>query len=152
MPELNQQPFLVALMEVIDRNLPDELFGVSELADAMNMSRSNLLRKVKRETNLSVSQLISQARLKRAMELLKSSQLNVTEVSQQVGFNSTSYFIKCFREHYGYPPGEVNKFQPEPDNGTVVQMDEPIPPVVQQEVLPSRSVRVRWPWLALALA
>ena len=59
MPELNQQPFLTALMEVIDRNLPNELFGVSELADAMNMSRSNLLRKVKRETNLSVSQLIS---------------------------------------------------------------------------------------------
>ncbi|MEJ1240904.1 helix-turn-helix domain-containing protein [Chryseolinea sp. T2] len=109
MPELNQQPFLDELMQVIDRNLPNELFGVSELAEEMNMSRSNLLRKVKKETALSVSQLISQARLKKAMDLLKTSQLNVTEVSQQVGFNSTSYFIKCFREHYGFPPGEVNK-------------------------------------------
>lgn len=109
MSELNQQPFAIVLMDVINRNMANELFGVSELADAMNMSRSNLLRKVKKETNLSVSQLISQARLKRAMDLLKTSQLNVTEVSQQVGFNSTSYFIKCFREHYGYPPGEVNK-------------------------------------------
>jgi TolB-like protein/AraC-like DNA-binding protein len=109
MSELNQPSFLSALMEAISKNLPDELFGVTELADAMNMSRSNLLRKVKKETNLSVSQLINQVRLKRAMELLKLSQLNVTEVSQQVGFNSTSYFIKCFREHYGYPPGEVGK-------------------------------------------
>lgn len=109
MSELNQQPFLTALMAAIDRNLSNELFGVSELADAMNMSRSNLLRKVKKETNLSVSQLISQARLTRAMELLKTSQLNVTEVSQEVGFNSTSYFIKCFREHFGFPPGEVGK-------------------------------------------
>lgn len=109
MSELNQPSFLTALMAAIDRNLPNELFGVAELADAMHMSRSNLLRKVKKETNLSVSQLISQARLKRAMELLTTSSLNVTEVSQQVGFNSTSYFIKCFREHYGYPPGEVGK-------------------------------------------
>ena len=84
-------------------------FGVSELADEMNMSRSNLLRKVKKQTKLSVSQLISQVRLKRAMELLRKSSLNVSEVSHQVGFSSTSYFIKCFREHYGYPPGEVGK-------------------------------------------
>jgi len=109
MSEANQQSFLVVLMQVIDRNLPNELFGVSELAGEMNMSRSNLLRKVKKETNLSVSQLISQARLKKAMDLLKSTQLNVTEVSQRVGFNSTSYFIKCFREHYGFPPGDLNK-------------------------------------------
>ena len=118
MSELNQQHFLVTLMQVIERNLPNELFGVSELADEMNMSRSNLLRKVKKETNLSVSQLISQARLKKAMELLKTTQLNVTEVSQQVGFNSTSYFIKCFRENYGFPPGEVNKKgEPQPPVG-----------------------------------
>ncbi len=104
-----QHDFLTALTEVIEQNMSNELFGVSELAEAMNMSRSNLLRKVKKETQLSVSQLISQARLKRAMMLLRSSQLNVSEVSVQVGFNSTSYFIKCFRAYYGYPPGEVGK-------------------------------------------
>src|SRR5918993_320971 len=101
--------FLQQLTGTIEKNISNELFGVSELAEEMNMSRSNLLRKVKKETNLSVSQLISQQRLKRAMVLLKTSQLNVTEVSQQVGFNSTSYFIKCFREYYGYPPGETGK-------------------------------------------
>jgi TolB-like protein/AraC-like DNA-binding protein len=73
------------------------------------MSRSNLLRKVKKLTNLSVSQLISQVRLQRGMELLGKGALNVSEVSHQVGFSSTSYFIKCFREYYGYPPGEVGK-------------------------------------------
>lgn len=101
--------FLDQVNLVIGQNLKDERFGVSELAEAMNMSRSNLLRKVKKETKLSVSQLISQARLKRAMELLRKSSLNVSEVAGQVGFSSTSYFIKCFREYYGYPPGEVGK-------------------------------------------
>lgn len=101
--------FSTRLTAIIRSNLGDEQFGVSELAALLNMSRSNLLRKVKKETGLSVSQLISQARLKRAMELLRQSGLNVSEVSCEVGFNSTSYFIKCFREHYGYPPGEVGK-------------------------------------------
>src|SRR5690349_21612355 len=101
--------FLSQITAVIEKNIASEQFGVSELADEMNMSRSNLLRKVKKDTNLSVSQLISQVRLKRGMELLRKSSLNVSEVSHQVGFSSTSYFIKCFREYYGYPPGEVGK-------------------------------------------
>jgi TolB-like protein/AraC-like DNA-binding protein/Tfp pilus assembly protein PilF len=101
--------FLDQVNALIGQNLANEQFGVSELADALNMSRSNLLRKVKKETKLSVSQLINQVRLKRAMEMLRKSSLNVSEVSHQVGFNSTSYFIKCFREYYGYPPGEVGK-------------------------------------------
>lgn len=101
--------FLNELTDVIAQNLASEQFGVSELAEAMNMSRSNLLRKVKKSTNLPVNQLIREARLKRAMELLQSSGSNVSEISHQVGFNSTSYFIKCFREYYGYPPGEAGK-------------------------------------------
>lgn len=102
------------LNATIEANMANEQFGVSELAEQMNMSRSNLLRKVKKETELSVSQLISQARLARGMELLKTTSLNVSEVSHQVGFNSPSYFIKCFREHYGFPPGEVGKREPDP--------------------------------------
>src|SRR5688500_18510923 len=104
-----EKDFLSQVTAVVEKNVSNEQFGVSELADEMNMSRSNLLRKVKKETKLSVSQLISQIRLKRAMEILKKSSLNVSEVSHQVGFNSTSYFIKCIREYYGYPPGEVGK-------------------------------------------
>jgi TolB-like protein/AraC-like DNA-binding protein/Tfp pilus assembly protein PilF len=100
--------FLNQLSAKINENLANEQFGVSEL-DTLNMSRSNLLRKVKKATNLSVSQLISQARLTKGMELLRAGSLNVSEVAHQVGFSSTSYFIKCFRESYGYPPGEVGR-------------------------------------------
>ena len=104
-----EKDFLNQLNAIVAKNISNEHFGVSELAEEMNMSRSNLLRKVKRDTSLSVSQLISQVRLTRAMELLKTTASNVSEVSHQVGFGSTSYFIKCFREYYGYPPGEVGK-------------------------------------------
>lgn len=104
-----ENDFLKQTREVIDANLSDEHFGVSELAKEMNMSRSNLLRKVKKSANLSVSQYIRQVRLERAMIMLQETSSTVSEISFKVGFNSTSYFIKCFREYYGYPPGQVGK-------------------------------------------
>ena len=93
--------------KIILENVDNEQFGVSELAEAMHMSRSSLLRKVKEHTQLSASQFIRQVRLAKGMEMLKQNTLTVSEVSYAVGFGSVSYFIKCFREHYGYPPGEV---------------------------------------------
>lgn len=113
--------FLKQLTARIEEHIAEEQFGVSELAEAMHMSRSNLLRKVKKAGNLSVSQLISQVRLQRAMELLRTTSFNVSEVALKVGYKSTSYFIKCFREYYGYPPGEANK---RPDTAPVAPPPE----------------------------
>nr|MBX2817740.1 helix-turn-helix domain-containing protein [Saprospiraceae bacterium] len=90
-------------------NVSNEQFGVSDLAEAMNTSRSNLLRKIKQQTKLSASQFIRQVRLEKGMEILRKTSKTVSEVSFNVGFASTSYFIKCFREYYGYPPGGVGR-------------------------------------------
>ena len=101
--------FLNKIKEIIEENISNEQFGVSELAREIGMSRSNLLRKIKKLTKISVSRFIRQVRLKDAMEMLRQTSLNVSEVSYKVGFSSTSYFIKCFRDYYGYPPGKVGK-------------------------------------------
>lgn len=103
----NRSKFIEQAEALILENLANDQFGVSELADAMSMSRSNLLRKIRKETQLSASQFIRQFRLQEGMALLKENDLTVSEISYAVGFGSTSYFIKCFREQYGYPPGEV---------------------------------------------
>ncbi|MDR7128892.1 TolB-like protein/AraC-like DNA-binding protein/Tfp pilus assembly protein PilF [Algoriphagus sp. 4150] len=133
-----EKEFLAQLIAKINLHIADEEFGVAHLADEMNMSRSNLLRKVKKTTNLSVSQFINKIRLEQAMGLLRDSSRNVSEVSHQVGFNSPSYFIKCFREHYGYPPGEVGK-HPE----TVVE--------VNPEQVSSKSGKRKWMPVALGI-
>ena len=104
-----QEDFISRITAIIEEYIDDEQFGVSELAAAVNMSRSNLLRKIKKSTGLSASQFIRQIRLEIGMELLKEGEFTVSEVSYKIGFGSNSYFIKCFREHYGYPPGEVGK-------------------------------------------
>lgn len=111
-PSISRTDFIEKAEAMILEHISEEQFGVSELAEAMNMSRSNLLRKIKKDTQLSASQFIRQVRLVRSMELLKQNTLTVSEVSYQVGFGNTSYFIKCFREQYGFSPGELGKRSP----------------------------------------
>ena len=68
-----------------------------------------MLRKVKKHTNLSASRFISKVRLEQSKELIRDQSYNVSEVAYKVGFSSTSYFIKCFKDQYGFPPGELGK-------------------------------------------
>ena len=51
-----ENSFIHHVSEIVEANMKDEGFGVSELAREMNMSRSNLYRKIKIATGFSVSQ------------------------------------------------------------------------------------------------
>lgn len=99
--------FLSEAKSIVLENISNEQFGVSELADLLNMSRSSLLRKIKKQTNLSASQFIREIRLQKAAELLINTELTASEIAFEVGFSNPSYFTKCYREYYGYPPGET---------------------------------------------
>ncbi len=101
--------FLDRITEIIEENLSNDRFGVSELARKIGMSRSNLLRKIKKNTKLSVSQFIRKVRLENAIKMLRETSFTVSEISYKVGFSSSSYFVKCFHEYYGYSPGKVGK-------------------------------------------
>jgi TolB-like protein/AraC-like DNA-binding protein len=101
--------FLYRAKALVLDEISNEYFGVSELAEAMNMSRSSLLRKIKKQTGLSASQFIRKIRLEEAKKLLEETELTVSEISYQVGFSNASYFIKCFREDFDFPPGESRK-------------------------------------------
>ena len=76
-----EKDFLKRITTIIEDNLSDERFGVSELAGEIGMSRSNLLRKIKKSSDLSVSQFIRQVRLKNAMEMLSQHSTTISEVS-----------------------------------------------------------------------
>lgn len=104
-----EKKFIEEAEVIILNNMAEEQFGVAELAGLMNMSRSSLLRKIKNQSGLSVSQFIRKVRLEKSMDLLENTELNISEISYQVGFGNSSYYIKCFKEDFGYPPGEVRK-------------------------------------------
>jgi len=99
--------FIKTVNEIIETNLSNERFGVTELAGKMNMSRSNLHRKIKSITGSSVSQYLRKIRLDKALELMKEEPVTISEVAFKVGFGSPAYFSKCFREYFGFSPGEA---------------------------------------------
>ena len=98
------QEFMKELKEVIEKNLSGEEFGVDELAGALYMGRATLNRKIRALTGESTNQFIQSYRLKRAAQLLKANFGNVTEVSFEVGFSSSAYFTKCFKEKFHQLP------------------------------------------------
>lgn len=101
--------FLKDLTRIIETNLKNEQFGVSELAREMGMSRSHIHRQLKTINDQSVSKFIRIVRLEKAMEMLRQSNDSVSEIAYKVGFGSPAYFNHCFHEYFGYPPGEAKK-------------------------------------------
>ncbi len=119
-----EEEFLAKLNGIIEVNLADPQFGVDELAHKMGMSRSNLHRRVTEIAGYSVSRYIRQIRLENAKMLLTETSQTISEVSWQVGFNSISYFTKCFHDQYGFPPGEVRNKALQVIPGTTREVNE----------------------------
>lgn len=101
--------FIQKAISIVESQLHNERFGVSELARELGMSRSNLHRKIRAAQKGSTSFFICAIRLNHALELLKNSELTASEIAYNVGFGSVSYFNKCFKRHYGYAPGDVRR-------------------------------------------
>jgi len=98
--------FLDKLEKVLEQKLPEPDFGVEALAEAMNMSRMQLHRKLKALTGLSASAFLRSQRLKTAAQLLRHSAHNINEIAYMAGFNSPSYFTRIFKDAYGMTPAE----------------------------------------------
>ena len=100
--------FLMKLHEVVTENMQDPEFGLDEMAENLCLSRSTLNRKIKSVLNMTPNDYIRLERLKRAASLLKED-YKINEVCYMVGFNSPSYFTRCFRAQFGILPKEVLK-------------------------------------------
>jgi DNA-binding response OmpR family regulator len=104
--------FLKKATTIISENLHDFRFNVSTLQDKMNMSSSNLYRKIKALTGDSPVQLLRNMRLKLAADLIQKNNQSITEVMLQVGFSNLSYFSRSFKSLYGVTPKVFQKSRP----------------------------------------
>ena len=105
--------FLNDLQAVIDRNISDPEFNVDELCSKLYMGRTTLYRKIHALSGETPKEFIRSHRLKRAAELLKKKSGTVLEVSFEVGFSSSSYFAKCFKEKFHQLPSEYQTSESE---------------------------------------
>ncbi|MEL6592933.1 MAG: response regulator [Bacteroidota bacterium] len=103
--------FLKRAMDLIEEHMTNPDFNVENMAREIGMSRSKLYLKLKALTGQSSSEFIRTVRLKRAVQLLESSDLTVKEIMYMTGFNTASYFSKCFKKQFGIVPSEYVKQQ-----------------------------------------
>ena len=101
--------FREKMENLIAQHLGDPNFNVDSLAAMLKMGRTKFYGKMKEFTGMSPNAYLQTERLKKAAELLIEGDLNVTEISYKVGFQSPTYFYKCFKEKYGVPPSKFGK-------------------------------------------
>lgn len=79
-------------------------FSLADMAAHSNISRGECCRFFKKMMHTTISEYLAEYRLAKALELLETTHLTITEISETVGFSSPSYFIQTFRQKTGYTP------------------------------------------------
>ena len=91
----------------LQRELTNPKFSVVDLADELNVSRSQVQRRIKKITGLSPIPYFRQIRLQTAREILENGEMQtVSEVAYAVGFDTPAYFTKLYEKEFGRKPIE----------------------------------------------
>jgi AraC-like DNA-binding protein len=104
--EINQgdTAFLARALEQVEKNLSVPNYSVEQLSRDLYMDRTGLYRKLIALLDKSPSLFIRNIRLQKAASLILEGKLSISEISDRVGFSSSSYLSKCFQEMYGCRP------------------------------------------------
>lgn len=89
---------------IILQNISNADLKMEDIAEMLNMSRASFYRKIKGLLDLSPNEYLRIERLKEAARLLREGEYQISEVCYMVGFNSLSYFSKCFSKQFGILP------------------------------------------------
>ena len=101
------EKFMQKVNEIIEKHLSEEEFSIEEFGKEVGMSRSQFHRKFTAITGKPASLYLRSVRLSRAKKMIEKKQGNISEIAYSVGFSSLSYFSKCFKEEFGYPPSDL---------------------------------------------
>lgn len=103
------EELLKKAMNYIERNIDNNGYDVDAFVADMAIGRTLLYQKIKDITGMSIKEFILDIRLKRAAQLLRDSELTISEISDMTGFANPKYFSICFKRHFEAPPSEFKK-------------------------------------------
>jgi len=115
----NANVLIQRAIDFMDQNIYDQPLTLQQLADHLQMSPRHLSRIFRRETDMSVKDMVIARRMRLARQLLIESQFNIARIARQCGYASPSSFIKVFARHFGMPPTAYRTTQQA--NGPVAQ-------------------------------
>lgn len=124
------EKFLNKLNEVIMNNLNNPELGVEFLCSEMYISRASLYNKLKALTGMGSNSYVAKIRIEQAVKLLTSTDMHINEISDAVGFSSSRYFNRVFKEMMGCSPSQYKNprrysgdSEPGPKGGSREQID-----------------------------
>ena len=92
------------IIKYLNENYEKDI-SLTKLAEVFHLNASYISYLIKLETGLTYSQYLTELRIGKAKELLKTTNLSLTEICEAVGFNDYFYFIKKFKKVVGVTPG-----------------------------------------------
>jgi len=101
--------FLQKCLTIVEKHLNDNDFNIKTLASEIGMSHSNLYRKIKSISGQSANGFIRVIRLRKAAEIMLTTDCTVYEVAYKVGFNDLKYFREQFSKLFGVNPSDYIK-------------------------------------------
>ena len=98
---------------LVEANLSNSEFGVTQICTEMGFSRIQLYRKVKALMGIGVGDYISTVRLRKAALLIRETSDSMTKIAYQVGYSTPAYFSTAFKNQFGVSPSDYRerKFQ-----------------------------------------
>ena len=104
--ESSDELFMKRLMAIVNKNISNSDFNITQLVDEVGLSRTQLHRKLKELTGFSAARFLQNIRMQQAMKLLKEKRVNVSQIAYSVGFSSQTHFSTTFKQYYGVSPTE----------------------------------------------
>ena len=101
--------FLDTFLKAMDKHMSNTNLKIEVIGDEIGLSRVQLYRKVKALTGMTPIEILRETRLKRAMQLLKTTDKTVSEIANEVGFATPGYFSSCFKKQYDKYPTDVKE-------------------------------------------
>ena len=103
------EELLRMIFETVNNHISDIDFDVNRFAQQIGLSKSTLYRKMKSITGLSANKFVQVVRLKRAAQLLRDTNMSVSEIAYDVGFNDPYYFSRAFKENFNSSPKQYRE-------------------------------------------
>ncbi len=102
-----EHAFVAKIQSYIELHFQDSELSVTTISEALNLSHSQLYRKLKAITGKTLTQFIRSVRLQKAVHLIQTTDLTISEIAYEVGYNDPNYFTRTFKKEFKKVPGDL---------------------------------------------
>jgi transcriptional regulator GlxA family with amidase domain len=105
--KVNQRKAMVDAQK--DTKLQSEKISLKDICDSGNIGTNLCTQLFKKYTNMSPIDYLRCYRIEKSLELLRDTDMTITEIAYATGFNGASYYAETFRKYAGYTPTQIRK-------------------------------------------